>query len=296
MYFSEEKMNDRYNTTGPKPDGEYLDTLDGWPYTLNYNRDHFGYAIAPLAFSKVTKQPAIHRAFSSLEATVRLAEELHGDGRYLMANGTPHSYSMYMPWLDAMGNERNWLGPNDSFVPDSDETLSKYRTLSGAKPYLMLQNSDFTKFGHNYMERYMKKLLFYGIFPSAFSATADNASNYWKNPDFYDRDRALFVKYVPLVKEIAESGWKPVTFATSNTANVAIERYGEDGTVYLTFMNQGTSAVTSSITINRSAMGLGQQVTATELIAHSTIAVTNDQFSLALQPEEVKVVKLVTAP
>jgi len=296
MYFSEDKMDARYNTTGPKPDGEYLDTLDGWPYTLNYNRDHFTYAIAPLVFSKVTKKPAIHRAFSSWEATTRLAGELHADGRYLMANGTPHSYSMYMPWLDAMGNERNWLGAGDTFNPDTDETLSKYRTLSGAKPYLMLQNTDFTKFSHAYMERYMEKLLFYGIFPSAFSATADNATNYWKNAMFYDRDRALFVKYVPIVKAVAEAGWKPLIRATADVPSVAIERYGQGDIVYLTLMNQGTNTVTSAIKIDRTAMGLGAVTTATEMIGNTAVSLVNDQFTITLQPDEVKVIKLQTSP
>ncbi|MFD0713365.1 hypothetical protein [Paenibacillus sp. GCM10027626] len=296
LYFSDDKLDARYNTTGPKPDGEYLDTLDGWPYTLNYNRDHFVYASSPLVFSKVTKQPAVHRAFSSWEATKRIADRLHGEGRFLMANGTPHAYSMFMPWLDAMGNERNWLGAGNTFAPDSDETLSKYRTLSGEKPYLMLQNTDFSKFSNAYMEKYMQKLLFYGIFPSAFSATADNATNYWKNAAFYDRDRALFVKYVPLVKAVAESGWKPVTHAIPNNDAVAVERYGEGGTVYLTMMNQGASAVSAVIAIDRTAMGLGAQVSGQELVGNTPVAVTGDQFEVSLQPEEVKVVKLTTSP
>jgi len=296
MYFSADKMDARYNTSGPKPDGEYLDTLDGWPYTLNYNRDHFEYAIAPLVFSKVTKRPAIHRAFSSWEATVRLADELHGDGRLLMANGTPHAYSMYMPWLDAMGNERNWLGAGDSFNPDTDETLSKYRTLSGAKPYLMLQNTDFSKFGHAYMERYMEKLLFYGIFPSAFSATADNATNYWKNAAFYDRDRSLFLHYIPLVKAVAEAGWEPLTLASASSPSIAMERYGEDDEVYLTLMNQGTTAVSATIAFDAPAAGLGSAASAEEITAGAPVSFAGGQFTISLEPEEVKVVKFTAGP
>lgn len=297
MYFSDAKMDARYNTTGPKPDGEYLDTLDGWPYTLNYDEDQFAYATAPLVFSKTTERPALHRAFSSWEATSRLADDLHDDGRYLMANGTPHIYSMYAPWLDAMGNERNWLGAGDTFNPDDDATLSKYRTLSGAKPYLMLQNTDFTRFGNDYMQRYMERLLFYGIYPSAFSATADNATNYWKNSAFYDRDRDLFLEYVPLVKKIAEAGWHPVTFADAEATDVALERYGEGGTVYLTVMNQGTSSVTTDISFDRSAMGLGTTaLTASELTSATSLTVSGDEFTLTLAPDEVKVVELRTAP
>lgn len=295
MYFSPQKMAARYNTTGPKPDGEYLDTLDGWPYTLNYDEDQFAYATAPLVFSKTTGRPALHRAFSSWEATSRLADELHANGRYLMANGTPHIYSMYQPWLDAMGNERNWLGAGNTYNPDDDATLSKYRTLSGQKPYLILQNTDFSHFGHDFMEKYMQRLLFYGIYPSAFSATADDATNYWKNPTFYERDRSLFVKYIPLVQSVAEAGWQPLTLASANSPALSMERYGSGHTVYLTVMNQTSSSATSTISFDAASMGLGSAaVTVTELTTTSAVSVTGHQFSVTLGAGDVRVYRLTT--
>lgn len=57
MYYSEEKLDARYLST-PKVNGQYLDTLDGSAHTLNYYREHFRYAIAPLPTrnSAVTEQ------------------------------------------------------------------------------------------------------------------------------------------------------------------------------------------------------------------------------------------------
>lgn len=293
-YFSQDKLDARYNTSGHQLDGEYLDTLDGFPNTLDYDRAHFAYASTPLAFSNVTKRPAVNRAFSTWEATARLAGELRDHDRFLMANGTPHVYSMYTPWLDAMGIERNWLGAGGAFVPDSDETLMKYRTLSGAKPFLMLQNTDFSQFDNADMEAYMQRTLFYGIYPSAFSATADDATNYWKNSTFYERDRALFVKYIPLVREVAEAGWEPLTHATADAPGILMERYGHGPEVFLTVMNPTTAAVTGAVSFDRSAVGLGASISATETVSNAPVALSGESFSVSLDPQEVKVFKLTS--
>lgn len=292
-YFSEDQMDGRYNYS-PKVNGEYLDTLDGWPTTMNYNRTHFQYASTPLVFSKVTKKPGVHRAFSVWEATKRIADRMHTTGNYLMANGTPHQYSMYIPWLDIMGNERNWLGENNSFSPDSDATLSKYRTLAAQKPYLMLQNTDYSKFTYSHVEKYMQRCLFYGIYPSCFSPAADDASNYWKNPQYYNRDRALFVKYVPIIKQVAEAGWEPKTFASSSNNSIYVERYGTGSTAYLTIENDSTTANIATITINPSEMGLSGQLTALDLVSGNVVQVVNNQINVSLTPYETTAIKLVS--
>lgn len=296
MYYSEEKLASRYLST-PKVNGEYLDTLDGFAHTLNYDRDHFPYAIAPLVFSKLTGKPAVHRAFSSWELVQRIADRMHSTNNYTMANGTPLNYSMYMPWLDVAGIETNWLGWDGSFAPDSDERLSSYRTLSGKKPYLLLQNTDSTQFGYNHMEKYMQRSLFYGIFPSNFVASnTDYGFQYWTQPQLYERDRPLFKKYIPIIKQAAEAGWMPVTHAASSDSHVYIERYGEGEAVYLTLMNESASPVNATITIDPAAMGLNSQFTATELIAESSVSIVNNQFTLNFAPGEVKAVKFVSTP
>ena len=66
-------------------------------------------------------------------------------------------------------------------------------------------NTDYERFGTNYVERYFQRCLFYGMFPSMFSHNAaDNP--YWRNPAWYNRDRPLFKKYIPLIRRVAEAG------------------------------------------------------------------------------------------
>jgi hypothetical protein len=52
---------------------------------------------------------------------------------------------------------------------------------------------------------------------------ADNP--YWHNPAWYNRDRALFQKYIPLIRRVAEAGWEPITHAIAEGGWV--ERYGK---------------------------------------------------------------------
>lgn len=297
LYYSDDILAARYSGE-TQPDGEYLDTLDGWPYTLNFERNHFPYATAPLAFSKLTGKPALHRAFSVWEAAKRISDRMHGMGKFMMANGTPYAYSMYMPMLDVMGNERQWLASDGSYLPDPDDVLSRYRTLAGQKPYLMLQNSDFNIFTHAYMEKYMQRTLFYGIYPSAFSSNASDESNYWKNASFYERDRDLFKKYIPIIKRVAEAGWQPMTYATSSNAVVYVERYGEGNSVYLTVMNDKTNTSNSAtITLDPARIGLTGQLAAVELISGEEIAISDNRFSVDLAPGQSIAVHITgTAP
>ncbi len=303
IYYSEEKLEDRYDTppSAPKTNGEYLDTLDGWPYAMNFNRAHFPYAIAPLTFSKLNYKPAVHRGFTNWEATKRIADRMHSMDNFTMANGTPHSYSIYTPWLDAMGIERNWLGASDSFAPDGDEILSKYRTLAYQKPFLMLQNTDFSKFSYEHMKKYMQRSLFYGIFPSAFSPNASNTSNYWVACDsmpgcveYFERDRDLFVQYVPVIKEVAEAGWEPLTYAESSNASILVERYGRGSAVYLTLMNESTTTNSAVISFAPGSLGINGSPSATEMLSGSPVAITNNTFAVSINPGEVKVVKIVS--
>lgn len=296
LYYSDDLLSARYSGEA-SPDGEYLDTLDGWPYTLNYERNHFQYATAPLAFSMLTKKPAVHRAFSVWEAAKRISDRMHGMGKFMMANGTPYAYTMYMPMLDVMGNERQWLAADGSYLPDPDDVLSRYRTLAGQKPYLMLQNSDFNIFTNAYMEKYMQRTLFYGIYPSAFSSNAGDENNYWKN-GFYDRDRNLFKKYIPIIKQVAEAGWQPKTYATSSNGVVYVERYGEGNSVYLTVMNDKTNTSNSAtITLDPARIGLKGQLAAVELISGEEIALSDNRFSVDLAPGQTIAVHITgTAP
>jgi hypothetical protein len=168
-----------------------------------------------------------------------------------MANSVPVRFSIYAPLLDVMGIEVNWLSSKGEWQPDSDETFNFRRTLSGKKPYLLLMNTDYDRFTPPLVEKYFQCCLFYAVFPGMFSANAaDNP--YWETPRWYNRDRPLFKKYLPLIKKLSAAGWEPIPYARSNTPSVTVERYGDH---LFTVQNRGQPAE-ATISIDLKALNM----------------------------------------
>ena len=213
VYWNEVVRQRRYGAQAKAQlGGEYLDSLEGYVTAdLNFNRKHFRYTTVPLTFSSDTKQPALFKGLAAFEFTRWMSDDVHRLRKLMFANAVPYRFTFLCPWLDVMGTETNWLDHGE-YQPASDAQMSLWRTMSGQKPYLLLMNTDFNAFTPDLVEKYFQRSLFYGIFPSMFSHNAaDNP--YWQNPSWYDRDRPLFKKYIPLIKQVAEAGWQPVTEA-----------------------------------------------------------------------------------
>ena len=103
--------------------------------------------------------------------------------------------------------------------------MSLWRTMAGRKPYLLLMNTDYDAFTPGLVERYFQRSLFYGMWPGMFSHNASE-NPYWQNPKWYNRDRPLFKKYLPLIRRVAEAGWQPVTHAACENERIWVERSG----------------------------------------------------------------------
>jgi hypothetical protein len=143
------------------------------------------------------------------------------------------------------------------------------------------------------MEKYFQRSLFYGMFPSMFSHNA--AENpYWQNPKWYNRDRALFKKYQPLIKSVAEAGWQPVTHARCDNPRVFVERFGPrtGGAVYLTLFNDTATPQSGTLTVDIAALGFTQPPAARELVACEQLDQFGSAWSLSLKAQEVKVIEL----
>ncbi|MBQ9128348.1 MAG: hypothetical protein IJY15_11390, partial [Thermoguttaceae bacterium] len=209
----------------PGLDGEYIDSSEGYVTALlDFDRSHFAGMRTPLVFDAKTKRPAIYRGLIAFEYVEKIAKDVHARGRLAMANSTPGQFFWLVPQLDVVGTETNWNW-NDRWSPMSDADLLYRRALCYGKPYCFLMNTDFDKFGADYVEKYMKRVLAYGMFPGFFSADA-STKHYFSNPELYERDRPLFKKYMPLCKAVAEAGWEAQTGATSSDEKVYVERFG----------------------------------------------------------------------
>jgi len=219
-------------------DGEYLDSLEGYVTSeLNFRREHFGRTTVPLTFSREHGRPALFKGLAVYEFTRWISEDVHGIGKLVFANGVPYRFGFLCPWLDVLGTETDWM-PGGQYRPTPLSQMLAWRTLSGAKPYLLLMNTDYNRFTPEHVELYFQRALFLGLWPGFFSHNAaDNP--YWQNPAWYNRDRPLFKRYLPLIKRVSEAGWQPVPFARSDNPAIFLERFGgfANAPLYLTAYN-----------------------------------------------------------
>lgn len=271
-------------------DGEYLDSLEGYVTAdLNFRREHFQHTTVPLTFDKATQQPALFKGLAVYEFTRWLSEDVHKMGKLMFANGVPYRFTFLCPWLDVLGTETDWLRQG-KYSPASDRQMSLWRTMSGQKPYVILMNTDYDAFTPDLVERYFQRSLFYGMFPSMFSHNASE-NPYWRNPKWYNRDRALFKKYIPVIKRVAEAGWQPVTHARLTNPELYLERFGPDanGNLYFTILNDSRAEQKAELKIDADA--LDSHIIG-ELQEMLTGAALKPPFTLVLQPDQVRVIQV----
>lgn len=266
-------------TTGGVLDGEYLDSIEGWGTDRNFRRAHFPYETESLTFDTATRKPCILQGVSNYEFARSMAADVHKRGKLMFANSTPSQFYWLSGLFDVVGTETHWLA-GDQYRPDPDSVMLYRRAMAYHKPYLLLQNSDFNVFSHPMVDQYLKRSLFYGIFPSMFSYNAADKP-YWQNPAWYNRDRGLFKQTIPIIQELGNRGWEPVTGARSSDQDVWIERFGgRDNTPpALTILNNASTVRSVQITLE----GPSAPASFTDRISGQTVPVTGQSLSLTLE-------------
>ena len=262
-------------------DGEYVDSAN-LPVmsAFDFDRTHFAAMATPLGFS-ADGRIGIFKLLLAAEYVRGVGERMHARGRLAMANTTPVNSCLLAFHLDVMGIETHWRS-GGAWTPMSDEEMMYRRAVCFGKPFCFLQNTDFTKFGYEDSRRYMEKCLAYGMFPSYFSANAATG-HYFSQPALYERDRPLFRKYLPLVKRIAEAGWRPVNrLVRSADPQVYAEQFGDR---YVTVFNPSAEAKTAEL------CALSGDSLAHELVEGGTVDFKEGVARLELPAEGVRVLQ-----
>jgi len=278
----------------PAVSGTYIDSMEMGSEYLDFRREHWRDAGIPLVFDPASGRCAQALIFGTYEFLQGCARRMHEQGRLMFANGALWRYLQFAPLLDVMGTETNWLRDGELEL-ESDEVMMLRRALCRQKPYCLLMNSDYDKFPREYTRRYFQRCLFYAVFPGFFSHNAAN-DPYWARPALYNRDRELFKRYLPLIREIARAGWEPVTCARSNDSQVYVERYGpREGVAYLTVLNDGHKAKRVRVTVDLRALGMNG-ARAREVMSGQEVVLEDAgagaAFIAELAPEQVWVVRL----
>ena len=279
-------------------DGEYLDSLESWADTQNFRLSHIQACPYPVPFDLDDRQPVVPQWYSTHAFARFVSQDLHNRNKLLFANTVPVRFAIFAPLLDVMGIETDWLYADGSWHPDTDETFNFRRTMSAQKPYLLLMNADYDKFTPPLVEKYFQRSLFYGVFPSMFSQNAADHP-YWETPRWFDRDRPLFKKYVPLIKRLSAAGWEILPYARTSEASVYVERYG---TRLFTLLNDGKQARETTLAIDLRALNpqggtlLNQTIHATNLLTGADLPARRDGSNLLvtcrLNPEEAAAIEL----
>ena len=276
--------------------------LDGFGYDglctgLNYRADHFRHSVAPPFWDPVAKKPLLNNHFDSCAFARSAAESFRERGQISVMNGALHASFFVAPWLDVFGAETGLRIPREAF--------NYVRSISRHKPVLTLLKGNFEQvYGRDEIELFMKRALAYGVFPGFFdwsTSALGPGGRYWDHPRYYERDRDLFRRYLPLVQTLAMAGWEPVTHARSSDQRVFVERVGPgaDGIVWLTLLNEGAGPCSTTLTVNAAALQLDPDaVECEEVLDGRHVALRANggrlEFELDVESNGVSLVRLST--
>jgi hypothetical protein len=271
-------------------EGEYLDSFLSRGETLDHRKSHWQVSATPPSFSAAPGHPVgLPLWFGTVAFTRWVAADVHAMNRLMMSNmvgpTVPFGYDLF----DYLGIEINWT-LSGQIVPAADSWLNYYRTLSGARPFALLMNGDFEVAALNGgVEQYFQVALFHGMWPSFFYSFGANSSFYFDNPAWYNRDRPMFQKYIPLIRQVSTAGWQPITLARSSNPNVFVERYGAPPTTYFTLRNMTDQSVSTTLYLEDEISGQ----TAGRLVGSGTLPVSsNHTIDVQLPPSGVELLKL----
>jgi hypothetical protein len=287
--WNDEVRHSVYGERAPgRVDGEFVDSVEGYlTADLDFDREHLRRATVPLTFASRTHRPALLKTQAAAEYLRWLATELRRLDRLVFANGTPHRVAYLCPWIDVLGTERDWM-PEGRFRPPPDAEMAYWRSMAFQKPFLLLLNTDFDRLTPAHGEAYFRRCLFYGFFPSMFSRNASD-DVYWNNPAWYERDRPLFRKYVPLIRRVASAGWHPVPLAEPDNDRILAERFGPDasGVAYVTLLNERDTEEETAVRLL--ADGVSE---VTDILAGKALPIVQGQVFVRLGPGEVRLLEL----
>ena len=278
-------------------DGVYLDSLEMSSGELNYRREHFRTASVPLVFDREGR-PCQLMIFNTWTFERDMAAQMHARGKLLFANAVLWQFSFPAPQLDVLGTEVNWLRHGE-YQPDSDAVMNFRRALCRQKPYCLLMNTDYAKFTPELVERYFQRCLFYGIWPGFFDEEAASKDPYWgSGRKWYERDRPLFKKYIPLLRRLTAAGWQPLTHASCDNSNIQVERFGPEpgGAVFLTLLNDTADSQSATVTVDLHTLGLKQPPSAQELVSRNAATPSRHGWKITLRPQQAEVLCLSPKP
>jgi hypothetical protein len=278
-------------------DGAFVDSLPMSWGQLNYRADHLRATDSPLVFDRQARV-CQWMVFPTVEYVRELAARLRAQGKLALGNGVPFELPWAAPWIDIMGHEVHWASDR-GFTPDPCDLMCYQRALSYQKPFAFLAHFDTSDFPPQHIEAMLKAGVAYGFFPTpgaALGGTEERRGNgYWVHPEWYNRDRPLFRKYMPVIQALDAAGWQPITLALSGNPAIYVERFGRPGgPLYLTVFNDSDQPQEAGLQLDLAALGLAPGgVRVAEVLGGEAIAIEGAGYlRTSVRPHDVKVLQL----
>lgn len=275
------KLKD-YDSPDCKFGGEYLDSEEGFMImSRDFRKSNILAAASPLTYSIGSGKICVFKGMALFEYAHKVASDVHARGKLMGGNNVPVNWSWMAPMFDMMGTEVDWN--KGKWLPTSDEACIFSRAMCKGRPFGMAQNSNFDKFTPEMVEKYMKRCTAYAFFPGFFAGKGKDR-RYFKAPVLYERDRALFKKYIPWCKKLSEAGWEPITNAKSSDEHVYLERFGKN---YFTIFNDSNDEKRTSIQFDDKNINK-----VFEWTENKDIEGKNGKFDISISPEGLAVFEI----
>jgi hypothetical protein len=131
----------------------------------------------------------------------------------------------------------------------------------------------------------------YGFFPSFFSEDA-SSDPYWQDSIKVERGRPFFRKYIPVIKQLSQAGWQPVTYATAGLNSIRIERFGDQQKIFFTIRNNGSSDSDCIVSLNLEALHL-KRYNAFEMIDQTSLNSKDNHVYVKVPAGRTKVIQII---
>ena len=290
--------------------GIHWDRLGGWSNFLNYRKDHFGYIDHPLTFDQEGR-PCIHTQFTNYELfdAYRLQlkkgdifQEAAGMKEYSWKKipnkpaGQENGGQFFLASVVAGGWQEGSFKAIDLGGFDFERMLvgrKSYRISSGnipahkESPTLDVIKNALAKTTAYGFACPVQVLYFYPPRHPGY----DKEYSWYTKPDH----KALWDRYEPANLAIRLAGWEPVTYATSSSKAVQLQRFGKGKTIYLTVWGP-ESPDSVSITIDAKALGLSQKPTFSEMVSKAPMEISKSEkgwkLTVPMEKNMTRVIKI----
>ena len=259
---------------GTRLEGVSLDNYFVNAKDLDYRREHFAYADYPLTFA-ADHRPVILGGFCMYEFTKALAKRLRADGGCVAANTGRMRFPFAAAWIDVNLFESGLL-----------ENQVIGRTLAYHRPVVSLPVQP-----HHREDPWAKSAhLRMACFPGGGSSLLRN-----------QEVMALYGRYMPALKKMAEAGWEPLTHASTGDADVLMERFGswQTGDLCFSLVNRSQTEKLVHVKLDMDALGMttngARTVEIRDLVSEGQAVApmdANGQFSLKIAPGDTIAVEV----